>query len=98
MRGSWQHWANPKGRLDHVRPAPELILSKIIEGRLAMLQPDVDNLAKFVLDSMTNLHMDDSQVTKLTISKHRSVVEEHSPLGGTYVKVSKRVVRNNMII
>ena len=37
MRGSWRHWANPKGRLDHVRPAPELILSKIIKGRLAIL-------------------------------------------------------------
>ena len=72
----------------------EIELKFFINRKTGLLTtpPDVDNLAKFVLDSMTNLCTDDSQVTKLTISKHRSVVEEHGPLGGTHVKVSKRVI------
>ena len=86
MRGSWQHWANPKGRLDHVRPAPELILSKIIEGRLAMLQPDVDNLAKFVLDSLNGvLFNDDSRVVTLLVTKGWS--RDSSSFGSTAIRI-----------
>ena len=56
--------------------------------RLAPVKPDVDNLAKFVLDAMTGVvYGDDKQVVTLHLMKLRDNIGECR--GGTYIRIKE---------
>ena len=67
----------------HLKPDKALM-------RLAPVKPDVDNLAKFVLDAMTGVvYGDDKQVVTLHLMKLHDNIGECR--GGTYIRIKELI-------
>lgn len=79
--------------IDIARALPAGLVKKGMTSQIDTLRPDVDNLAKPVLDALNGLaYKDDSQVVSLTIRKFPRVATDSDSLRVTIADVANDMV------